>query len=244
MLERLDEGGLKRLQESLADLAPEMIGFTVAFAYGEVYSRPVLDPPTRQAAIIAALTAMGNAVNQLSFHIGGGLNVGLSPREIVEVMLLTTIWSGFPRCLNGLFAAQEVFSALGVQVAPASPGAGSRRERGLRALSAISGQSGQAVLEHLEGISPEMGEFILDYSYGDILSRPVLSDKVKEIASLAAMSALGNMQPQLTVHINAALNVGCSREEIAEVFIQNAVYAGFPAALNALSILRGATQKE
>lgn len=39
---------------------------------------------------------------------------------------------------------------------------------------------------------------------------------------------------QLKVHIEGALNVGCTREEIVEVFMQMAVYAGFPAALNAL----------
>jgi 4-carboxymuconolactone decarboxylase len=45
---------------------------------------------------------------------------------------------------------------------------------------------------------------------------------------------LGNAAPQLKVHLHAALNVGCSREEIVEIIMQIAVYAGFPAALNGL----------
>jgi 4-carboxymuconolactone decarboxylase len=45
---------------------------------------------------------------------------------------------------------------------------------------------------------------------------------------------MGNAQPQLKVHIEAGLNVGLSRQEITEVMIQMAVYAGFPAALNGL----------
>ena len=60
----------------------------------------------------------------------------------------------------------------------------------------------------------------------------------REIATIAALAALGNAQPQLKVHIEAALNVGCTRDEIVEVFIQMAVYAGFPAALNALFAAR------
>jgi 4-carboxymuconolactone decarboxylase len=48
------------------------------------------------------------------------------------------------------------------------------------------------------------------------------------------LTALGNAQPQLKVHIRAALNVGCSKAEILEVIMQMAVYAGFPAALNGL----------
>jgi 4-carboxymuconolactone decarboxylase len=58
--------------------------------------------------------------------------------------------------------------------------------------------------------------------------------KSREIATIAALTALGNAQPQLKVHIHGALNVGCTREEVIEVIIQMAVYAGFPAALNGM----------
>jgi 4-carboxymuconolactone decarboxylase len=51
---------------------------------------------------------------------------------------------------------------------------------------------------------------------------------------VAALVAMGNAF-LLKVHINGALNVGCSRTEVIEVIIQMAVYAGFPAALNGLS---------
>jgi len=51
---------------------------------------------------------------------------------------------------------------------------------------------------------------------------------------VAALTALGNAAPQLKVHIHGALNVGCSRQEIVEIIIQMAVYAGFPAAPNGM----------
>ena len=60
----------------------------------------------------------------------------------------------------------------------------------------------------------------------------------REIATVAALTALGNAQPQLKVHLHGALNVGCSREEVVEVLIQMAVYAGFPAALNGIAALK------
>ena len=53
-----------------------------------------------------------------------------------------------------------------------------------------------------------------------------------------ALAAMGNAAPQLKVHIEAGLNVGLTREEIVEVLIQMAVYAGFPAALNGLFAAR------
>jgi len=62
--------------------------------------------------------------------------------------------------------------------------------------------------------------------------------KSREIATVAALTAMGTAVPQLKVHINAALNVGCTREEIVEVIMQMAVYAGFPAALNGMFVAK------
>ncbi|APC69091.1 carboxymuconolactone decarboxylase family protein [Ralstonia solanacearum] len=57
----------------------------------------------------------------------------------------------------------------------------------------------------------------------------------REVATIAALSALGNAAPQLGVHIEAGLNVGLTREEITEAILQMALHAGFPAALNGMS---------
>ena len=75
---------------------------------------------------------------------------------------------------------------------------------------------------------------MIEFPFGDIYSRPGLDLRAREIATIAALTALGNASPQLKVHIEAGLNVGLSREEITEVIMQMAVYAGFPAALNGL----------
>ena len=57
---------------------------------------------------------------------------------------------------------------------------------------------------------------------------------VNSLKDIAPLTALGNAAPQLKVHIAAGLNVGLTQEEITEVIMQMAVYAGFPAALNGL----------
>jgi 4-carboxymuconolactone decarboxylase len=75
---------------------------------------------------------------------------------------------------------------------------------------------------------------VLEFPFGDIYSRPGLDLRAREIATIAALTALGNASPQLKVHIEAGLNVGLSRDEITEVIMQMAVYAGFPAAVNGL----------
>jgi 4-carboxymuconolactone decarboxylase len=109
-----------------------------------------------------------------------------------------------------------------------------RYERGLTALKAIDGDAGENVVTSLADIAPDFATYLIEFPFGDIYSRPGLDLRAREIATVAALTALGNARPQLKVHINASLNVGLTRAEIVEVIMQMAVYAGFPAALNGL----------
>jgi len=109
-----------------------------------------------------------------------------------------------------------------------------RYTQGWQKLKEIDGEVGEKVVRALAPIAPDFGRLLIEFGFGDIYSRPQLDLRAREIATIAALAALGNAQPQLKIHIEAALNVGCSREEIVEVFMQMALYAGFPAALNAL----------
>jgi 4-carboxymuconolactone decarboxylase len=113
-----------------------------------------------------------------------------------------------------------------------------RRARGLRTLSEITGQSGSAVVDSLRDIAPDLADWIIDFSYGDVMARPGLDRRSRQFATIAALTALGNAQPQLKVHIAGALKVGCTPQEIVEVILQMAVFAGFPAAINALNVAR------
>lgn len=110
----------------------------------------------------------------------------------------------------------------------------SRFDIGLERLNHIDGEAGQQVIESLQDICPDLAKYTIEYPFGDIYSRPGLDLKSREIATVAALTALGNCAPQLKVHLNAALNVGCSEEEIKEVILQMSVYAGFPSALNGM----------
>ncbi len=109
-----------------------------------------------------------------------------------------------------------------------------RYERGWEKLKEVDGQAGERVIRSLEDIAPDFARYLIEFPFGDIYSRPALDLKSREIAVVAALTALGNAVPQLKVHINGALNVGCTRQEVVEVIMQMAVYAGFPAALNGL----------
>ncbi|MGL4239400.1 carboxymuconolactone decarboxylase family protein [Tabrizicola sp.] len=109
-----------------------------------------------------------------------------------------------------------------------------RLERGRRLLNQIDGEGGERVVAALADLAPDFANYLLEFPFGDIYARPGLDLRSREIATIAALAAMGNARPQLQVHIAAGLNVGLSETEIIEILMQMAVYAGFPAALNGL----------
>lgn len=226
--------------DSLAEIAPDLARYTIEFGYGDIWTRPGLTPRQRQIATIAALSAMGNAAPQLRFHIDGALNVGCTRREIVETFIHTSVYAGFPAALNALSAAREVFAARpqdeeADDAAPATEDTRDRYTRGVDVLQAVDGPEGVQVVASLDDIAPDLGRYLIEYVFGDVYARPGLDLHTRELASVAMCTALGTAAPQLRVHLRAFLNVGGTREEIVETLTQMAGYAGFPAALNALT---------
>ena len=120
----------------------------------------------------------------------------------------------------------------------AQSGSESRHERGMRMLESVDGPAGLAVAAGLAETFPDFSRYLIEFPFGDIYARPGLGLKERELATVAALCALGHALPQLRVHVHAALHVGCAPQEIVEVVMQMAVYAGFPAALNGLGVVR------
>jgi 4-carboxymuconolactone decarboxylase len=110
-----------------------------------------------------------------------------------------------------------------------------RFERGLAKLREIDGEQGDRVVAALQDIAPDFATYVVEFPFGDIYCRPGLDLKTREIATVAALTAMGTALAQLKVHLHGALNVGCTRQEVIEIIMQMAVYAGFPAALNGVA---------
>ena len=108
-----------------------------------------------------------------------------------------------------------------------------RYERGLKKMSKVYGIDGG------EAVAPlgDLGRYMVEFPYGDIYSRDGLALRDREIATMAMLTALGGREPQLQVHINAALNVGLTPGELEEIIIHTIIFAGFPTAINALNLL-------
>jgi 4-carboxymuconolactone decarboxylase len=84
-------------------------------------------------------------------------------------------------------------------------------------------------------VAPDFARMVIEFAFGDIYSRGALDLKSRELVAIAALAASGTAGPQLRIHVESAASSGISKAEVVEVLMQIALYAGFPAALNALA---------
>jgi 4-carboxymuconolactone decarboxylase len=89
----------------------------------------------------------------------------------------------------------------------------------------------------------EFVDLLNTYCWNDIWNRPGLSRKSRSMLNLAMLTALGK-DHELKLHIRGALNNGLTKDEIKEVFLQAAVYAGVPAAVAAFRAAKEVFQSE
>ncbi|MDR2008508.1 MAG: carboxymuconolactone decarboxylase family protein [Alphaproteobacteria bacterium] len=197
-----------------------LILFTTNISQGEIMTN-ALNQKEQDIAIIAGLTANGN-INQLKLAFNTGLDNGLSINEIQEVLIQMYAYAGFPRSLNGLSAFMEVLNE--------------RQARGINDTLGESGKSlsseinkkdyGNKVQIELTGaevkgglmeFSPTIDSFLKEHLFADIFGRGVLTYRVREIATIAALASMGGVESQLQAHINIGKHIGITDAEIKEM---------------------------
>jgi 4-carboxymuconolactone decarboxylase len=249
-LQQTEGDRVKTIATRFANLAPDLSRLIVEFARGEIWNRRGLSLKSREFATLAMVTALGNQPNSIQSHVEGALRAGATETEIKEVLLQMTVYAGYPKTLTAVTAAQQVFTDLkqrGMPAASPQPELESRQQaesnearygRGLAALNQISKSSGEAIVKSFEDIAPDLGRYILEFSYGDVFSRPNLDLKTRELATVGALTGLNTTASELPlkVHINGALNVGANRQEIVEAIMHMIPYVGFVKVQQAMAL--------
>ncbi len=214
---------------------------------GEIWSRPQLSRRDRSLVVISSLTAMSRDV-ELAHHIEGGLNHGLTPDEIDEIMVQLSAYVGMPLALGGAMAVGRVLAARdGVEERRTPPSslvtkdAKTRREDGKDVLRTLLGMPEGTDLSFAETATADqlgdMGHLVLDYAFGDIWSRPQLGRRDRSLVVVSALTAQ-NQTHELEIHLGGALNHGVTRSEIEEVMMTMVLYGGFPKAIDGMQIAK------
>jgi 4-carboxymuconolactone decarboxylase len=249
-LQKTEGDRVKTIAARFATLAPDLPRLIIEFARGEIWNRRGLSLKSREFATLAMVTALGNQSSSVESHVEGALRAGATETEIKELLMQMTVYAGYPKTLTAIAAAQSVFTNLkqrGSAAVSPQPDLESRRQaesnevryrRGLEALNQISKSSGEAVVKSFEDIAPDLGRYIVEFSYGDVFSRPNLDLKTRELATVSALTGLNTTASELPlkVHVNGALNVGASRQEIVEAIMHVIPYVGFVKVQQAMAI--------
>jgi 4-carboxymuconolactone decarboxylase len=110
-----------------------------------------------------------------------------------------------------------------------------RRRRGLARLAELGDEPGG---EEFLARMGDLGDWVVDFVFGDVHARDGLSVRERELIILALLTALGSSDPQVRAHIRALRAIDVSYADIEEAIIQTTPYTGFPRAVNALKVLR------
>ncbi|RII36071.1 carboxymuconolactone decarboxylase [Clostridium chromiireducens] len=235
----------QEVENGLKDISPDLGRYIIEYSFGDIYSRDGLDLKSKEIAVVAALTALGNAQPQLKVHINGALNVGCTINEIKEVIIQMSGYSGFPTSINAMNALKDVINERKMEgmndivgdeptneILPSE-----RYEVGVKELSELDSNQVKVLEEAYNDFAPDLVKLVVN-SYADIIGRNNLSKRYRQIATIAALTALGNAKPQLKFHINAGLNIGLTIDEVNEIMLLMTVFAGFPAAINGTNTLK------
>jgi len=110
--------------------------------------------------------------------------------------------------------------------------------QGLHEMRKHLGPEADEYVEKIKAISPAFAQVNVEFPFGDLYTRGIIDDRVRELCTIAALTTQGFALPELRIHIRAALICGATRTEIIEVITQMIAYCGFPAATNALMCAR------
>jgi len=170
---------------------------------------------------IAALTGKGD-LTELPVAFNVGLDEGMTVNEVREVLVHTYAYAGFPRSLRGL---QTLITVLDERKAKgitdnfgreASPNTDSRSkyERGRDILSEISGVPADAPKAGYAQLAPEIEVFLKEHLFADLFERDVLTYAEREIATISILAAIGGVEPMMKSHMNIAINVGVTPDQL------------------------------
>lgn len=231
---------LKELSVILACLCLSVFG-AAAIPEAKPATMDGLNDKQQRIVTIAAFTAIGD-LRRLKTALNEGLDAGLTINEIKEILVQMYAYAGFPRSLNGITTFMDVLAE--------------REEKGIRDVvgpepnpwpaNRTSIELGTEIRERLMGgpatgryitFSPEIDAFLKGHLFGDIFGRDNLDFQSREIATISALAALGNVNPQLQGHFNVGFNTGLTEAQMRSLVSVIAAQLGKKLADNASAVL-------
>ena len=217
---------------------PEFMQILQRYIFGELCYTGSLDNRMRELVTITVLTVL-NTLPQLKAHLGACLNVGCTPVELREAIYQCAPFIGFPKTLNAIGVLNEVLTAAGITLPLPKQGTvadGERYEKGLAIQKPVYGDEIKDRYTWLPGPFDEaVPRFLTEHCFGDFNTRTGLDGKTRELLTVIILAAMGGAEVQVKSHVEGALKVGNTKEEVVCALVHASAYMGIPRLFNALN---------
>jgi alkylhydroperoxidase/carboxymuconolactone decarboxylase family protein YurZ len=254
------------------ELDPHYAALLRGFSHGGLYRRGILDERTRTLVVVGQFVAM-DEMEELAGHINNALERGAAPREVLEVILQTTVYFGYAKAKRATRVFKRVLEALGrmheiaeTQLPREGPARSLEAERahwetpqsqvskreallrkyGWRSLSPglrLQPTHHIASVERMDRVDPHFNKLWLDYIYAGMYSRGILDDRTRILCIVGELFVAGEFH-QAENHIRNALQHGASPREVLEVILHSTIYGGMPRFVRFVAILERALEEQ
>jgi 4-carboxymuconolactone decarboxylase len=224
------------VQESVRSVAPALEKYARG-PLSDLWKRPELNARDRSIVTVAALIARNDA-SELPFYFAVGLDNGVAPREISEIITHLAFYSGWPNAMTAVHAVKDVFAQrkIGADQLPAasvSP---------LPLNEAAEADRAARVGSQFGKVAPGLVQYTTDVLFRDLWLRPDLAPRDRSLITVAALIASGQVA-QMPYHLNRAMDNGLTQSQAAEVITHLAFYVGWPNAFSALPVAKDVFEK-
>lgn len=229
------------VDSSSSQLDQEFMDILQNFIFGEVFYVGNIDDNMRELITIVVLT-VNQTLPQLNSHINAALNIGVTPIEIKEAIYQCAPLIGFPKVLNAINIANEVFKIRNIELPLESQKTTKENERYEKGREIQYPIYGDAIKNNMKDLPYNLGEiiprFLTEVCFGDFYTRNGLDLKTRELLVLCVLAVLGGTEKQILSHSKGNLKVGNSKETMISAMIHCIPYMGFPRAFNAINIIK------
>ena len=221
---------------------PEFMQILQRFIFGDVCYTGSLDNRMRELVTITTLTVL-STLPQLTAHVQASLNAGCTPVEIREAIYQCAPFIGFPKTLNAISTMNEVFVENGIELPLTKQSTlasdAERYEKGLAIQVPVYGAEIADRYTWLPGeFAQAVPRFLTELCFADFNTRTGLDSKTRELLTVVLLAAMGGAEVQVKSHVEGALKVGNTREEVVCALVHASGYMGIPRLFNALNVCK------
>jgi 4-carboxymuconolactone decarboxylase len=218
-------------------VSPALENYTKGPLLDGLWKRSELSPRDRSIVTVAALIARIQTI-EMPFHFALALDNGVKPSELSEIITHLAFYSGWANAMSAVAVAKDIFHRRGIGIDQLPPA----KDKLMPLNEEAEAQRATQVSNNFGQISPGLVQNTTDLLFRDLWLRPALAPRDRSLVTVSALIASGQV-PQITYHLNRALDNGLTQPQAAEVVTHIAFYAGWPSAFSALPVVKEVFEK-